>query len=76
MKNSQVTPQNRDERRHPERLGLLDYDGVADLLATTPRHVRKLVELREIASVKVGALVRVEPSAVEDYIARRRRPAS
>lgn len=69
-------PKNRAERRHPETVGLLDYDGVAPLLGTTPRHVRKLVELRELASIKVGALVRIHPDDVDDYINRRRRPAA
>lgn len=70
MTDTRVAP--RQERRHP---GLLDYDGAAELLCTSPRHVRKLVEERQIDSVKVGALVRLEPGAIDDYIARRRRPA-
>jgi len=37
--------------------------------------VRKLVETRQLASVKVGSLVRIEPEAIEDYVERRRRPA-
>jgi excisionase family DNA binding protein len=72
---TQVVPKNREERRHPERAGLLDYDGAAERICTTPRHVRKLVEERQIDSVKVGALVRLEPAAIDEYIARRRRPA-
>jgi excisionase family DNA binding protein len=55
--------------------GLLDYEVTAELLRCTPRQVRKLVETRQIASVKVGRLVRIEPSAIEDYIERRRRDA-
>jgi excisionase family DNA binding protein len=54
---------------------LLDYEGVAKQLVCTPRFVRKLVETRQIASVKVGSLVRIEPSAIEDYIERNRRGA-
>jgi excisionase family DNA binding protein len=57
------------------RAGLLDYEDAAQVLRTTPRHIRKLVETREITSVKVGGLVRLEPDAIDDYIARRRRPA-
>ena len=34
--------------------------------------VRKLVQERELASVKVGRLVRIEPQAIDAYIARRR----
>lgn len=54
---------------------LIDYEAAARLLACTPRFVRKLVETRQLASVKVGRLVRIEPRAIEDYIERRRRGA-
>jgi excisionase family DNA binding protein len=54
---------------------LLDYDGAALLLGCTPRMVRKLVETRQLDSVKVGRLVRVEPEAITRYIERHRRPA-
>jgi excisionase family DNA binding protein len=71
----QVPPRNRAERRHPELAELLDYEGAAQLLGTTARHVRKLAELREIASVKVGALVRFHPDDVAAYVNKRRRQA-
>jgi excisionase family DNA binding protein len=54
---------------------LLDWQSAAALLGCTPRMVRKLVEFRELESVKVGRLVRIEPAAVARYIARHRRPA-
>ncbi len=54
---------------------LLDYDGVAELLNCTPRLVRKLVETRQIDSIKVGRLVRVERAAVARYIEAQRRKA-
>jgi len=54
---------------------LLDWDGAAALLNTTPRHVQKLVETRQLDHVKVGKLVRIEPQAIVDYIERQRRPA-
>jgi excisionase family DNA binding protein len=57
------------------RRGLLDYDAAAPELGCTPRMVRKLVETRQLASVKVGKLVRIEPGAITDYIDRHRRPA-
>jgi len=69
------TPRNRAERRHPERPRLLDYDEVAELLGTTPRHIRKLVEFRELASVKVGIFVRIHPDDVDAYIGKHRREA-
>jgi excisionase family DNA binding protein len=66
-------PRNREERRHPE---LLDYDTAAPVLRCSPRMVRKLVETRQLASVKVGSLVRIHPDDIDDYISRKRRPAS
>jgi excisionase family DNA binding protein len=54
---------------------LLDYETAAPLLRCSPRMVRKLVETRQIESVKVGALVRIEPDAITRYIERNRRPA-
>ena len=59
----------------PEIQPLLDYDATAALLGITPRLARKLVEKREISSVKIGRLTRVEPGAVAEYIERRRRDA-
>jgi excisionase family DNA binding protein len=52
----------------PERL--LTAEEVASQLRATPRFVRRLVEQRRIAYVKVGRLVRFEASAVVDYVAR------
>ena len=54
---------------------LLDYEQVATLLGCTPRLVRKLVETRKLDSVKVNRLVRIEPEAVERFIAANRREA-
>lgn len=54
---------------------LLDYAGAALELNVTERMVRKLVETRQLASVKVGRLVRIEPSAIQAYIDRNRREA-
>ncbi len=52
---------------------LLDYESAASLLGCSPRLIRKLADTRAIATVKVGGLVRIEPAAIEAYIARRRR---
>ena len=73
MPSHTAQPQNRQERRHPD--ALLTYEDAAGLLGCTPRLVRKLVETRQLDSVKVGALVRIEPVAVERYIERHRREA-
>ena len=59
----------------PEIQPLLDYEATAALLGVTPRLARKLVETRQLASVRVGRLVRVEPEAISEYIERRRRDA-
>lgn len=57
-------------------LALLDYEQSAVTLGCTPRLVRKLVETRQLDSVKVGRLVRIEPAAVARYIDRHRRKAA
>lgn len=54
---------------------VLDMEGAAVALGTTQRHVRKLVETRQLASVKVGRLVRIRPQDIADYIERQTRPA-
>jgi excisionase family DNA binding protein len=54
---------------------LLDYDEAAEPLHCSPRLVRKLVETRQLDSVKVGRLVRIEPAAIQRYIERHRREA-
>jgi excisionase family DNA binding protein len=59
----------------PHLDSLLDYEGAADLLFCTPRLVRKLAETRQIDSVKVGRLVRIEPEAIERYKDAHRRKA-
>ncbi|MEH1130027.1 helix-turn-helix domain-containing protein [Micromonospora sp. CPCC 206061] len=51
---------------------LLTADEVAARLKATPRFVRRLVAERRIEYVKVGRLVRFEPSAVADYIDQNR----
>ena len=54
---------------------LLDYEAAAPILGCSARMVRKLVDLRQLDSVKVGALVRIEPAAIERYIDAHRRAA-
>ena len=67
--------------REGQSLGkaLLTYDQAAGLLGCTPRLVRKLVETRELASIKIGGarggLVRIDPIDLNAYIGRRRREA-
>jgi excisionase family DNA binding protein len=54
---------------------LHDYASAASTLCCSPRLVRALVERRELESVRVGRLVRIEEEAIRRYIDQRRRPA-
>jgi excisionase family DNA binding protein len=47
----------------------LSVDQVAELLGTTARFPRRLIEERRIRYVKVGRHVRIPESAVRDYLA-------
>ncbi|GAA2269301.1 DNA-binding protein [Streptomyces ruber] len=47
---------------------LLDVHQVAELLGTTVRFPRRLIEERRIAFVKVGRHVRIPESAIEAYV--------
>jgi excisionase family DNA binding protein len=47
----------------------LSVDQVAELLGTTVRFPRRLIEERRITYVKVGRHVRIPESAVHDFIA-------
>ncbi|MEU2717897.1 excisionase family DNA-binding protein [Streptomyces sp. NPDC007205] len=47
----------------------LSVDQVAEVLGTTVRFPRRLIEERRITYVKVGRHVRIPESAVRDYIA-------
>ncbi|MET7976771.1 excisionase family DNA-binding protein [Streptomyces mirabilis] len=49
----------------------LSVDQVADLLGTTARFPRRLIEERRIRYVKVGRHVRIPESAGEEFIAAR-----
>ncbi|MFF5402357.1 excisionase family DNA-binding protein [Streptomyces misionensis] len=47
----------------------LSVDQVAELLGTTVRFPRRLIEERRITYVKVGRHVRIPESAIRDFIA-------
>ncbi|WAZ23032.1 excisionase family DNA-binding protein [Streptomyces cinnabarinus] len=49
----------------------LSVDQVAELLGTTARFPRRLIEERRIRYVKVGRHVRIPESAVEEFIRSR-----
>jgi excisionase family DNA binding protein len=52
--------------------GLLDYEGAARYLCTTPRHVRELWAKRYLAAIKVGRCVRFSKKDLDAFIATRR----
>ena len=55
---------------------LLDIAGVAEHLAVSERHVRRLVTERRIPYVKWGHLLRFDPDEIADWLDNgRRRPA-
>ncbi|MFZ3595567.1 helix-turn-helix domain-containing protein [Streptomyces sp. BH104] len=47
----------------------LSVDQVAEILGTTVRFPRRLIEERRIAYVKIGRHVRIAESAVREFIA-------
>ncbi|WNM35121.1 excisionase family DNA-binding protein [Streptomyces sp. Li-HN-5-11] len=47
----------------------LSVDQVAEILGTTVRFPRRLIEERRITYVKVGRHVRIPESAVRDFVA-------
>ncbi len=54
---------------------LIDIPAVAEALNTSERHVRSLIERRELPYYKVGALVRIDSDELTDWLAERKRPA-
>lgn len=66
-------PGNPSERRLPR---LLDIAGVAEHLAVSERHVRRLVPEPRIPYVKWGHLLRFDPDEIAEWLdGGRRRPA-
>lgn len=48
---------------------LLDQEAAAKRLGTTPRHIRRLWQSRQLQAVKVGRLVRFTPTEIDRFIA-------
>jgi excisionase family DNA binding protein len=48
---------------------LLDYKQAAEVLNTSPRFPRRLVEERRIRFVRIGRFVRIPESALREFIA-------
>jgi excisionase family DNA binding protein len=51
-----------------QQMALLDYDGAARYLCTTPRHVRELWAKRYLAAIKVGRRVRFAKSDLDAFV--------
>lgn len=51
---------------------LLTISEAAELLATTPRHVRYLLDCRELGHHKVGRYVRIDAADIDEYLRVRR----
>ena len=49
-------------------MSLLDIKEAAERLGTTERHIRALIADRKIDYIKVGRLVRFDPSALDAWI--------
>jgi len=62
--------------KQPPPGALFDDVEAAAKLRCSPALVRKLIRQRELEAVKVGALVRIEPSAIDRYIEAHRLPLS
>jgi excisionase family DNA binding protein len=54
---------------------LVDTDGAAQLLGTSPRHIRELRARRELPAVLIGRLVRYREEDLKSYIEARLQPA-
>jgi excisionase family DNA binding protein len=57
------------------RSRLLDIDAVAELLSTSVRHVRRLVQERRIPVVRVGRLIRFDPVDLDAWLDEHRSSA-
>jgi excisionase family DNA binding protein len=55
----------------PDRL--LDIPGVAELLNTSIRHIRRLVSEQRIPVVRVGRLIRFDPADISRWLDDNRR---
>ena len=58
-----------------DRQRLLDIDAVAALLSTSVRHIRRPVQERRIPVVRVGRLIRFDPSDIDAWLDEHRSSA-
>lgn len=54
---------------------LIDIPGAAVRLSTSERHVRYLIQTRQITHVKVGGRVRFRPFDLDAFVEANTRPA-
>ena len=66
------TPVSSSEHDSNSSGALLDYEGAAHYLCTTPRHVRELWAKRHVTAVKVGRRVRFTQADLDTFIATNR----
>ena len=60
----------RTDNDHPVRTRpLLDIPGCADYIASSVRHVRRMVAERTIPHYKVGHFVRFDPDEIDEWLA-------
>jgi excisionase family DNA binding protein len=72
---SRALPPGADTGDSRRPVGLLDWEGAADRLGVTPRHVRKLWSERRIAGVHVGRFVRFRTEDIDAFIESHRTEA-
>ena len=68
---NEISPQNTDR---PNIEDLIDFVDAARLSGFTDRHLRKLAVKKEIWAIKLGHNWFTTAQAVNDYLARKRRP--
>jgi excisionase family DNA binding protein len=59
-------------RAEAARAPLIDMAELARWLATSPRHVRRLVEEQRVPYLKIGHYVRFDPAEISVWIGRQR----
>src|SRR5687767_9984954 len=64
---------NRTDSDHGGRRELLDTPGVAKYIASSVRHVRRMVAERTIPHYKVGHFVRFDPDEIDTWLRQHRR---
>ena len=73
MPKSHVLPVGPIQLQFPE---LIDIKTLARLLGVNERYVRRMVQERRIATVKVGRLVRFDLEEIREWIRQQRRPTT